>query len=272
MGQEIGRIGSGRNRRRGTYKYVGGSWVDMQRATIIISSDVQDVGFRATVMRLGQKAGITGYVENQPNGTVRMICEGDRKVLDSFIKIIDIHEDGVEVENIDVKWSEATGEFEWFTVKFGDLGSEMFQGFATAKRWLVSVGEKVDVVGQKVDKVGEKVGQNIEETRKVGEKVGQNIEETRKVGEKVEQNIGETRKVHEETRAFREETVECFDRLDDKYHIISDVLVSMNSNMDRWQKESQATREQLTQSTTALTRLAGSIERLIEDHINKEEP
>ncbi len=233
----------------------------MQRATIIVSGDVYEMGYRATVLRLGQKAGITGYVENRPDLTVHMVCEGDRNVLDALLKAIDIHEIGMDVENIDVEWSEATGEFEHFTVKFGDLASEMFYGFAifeTARKCLQKGIEETK-------KVGENVERNIEETGTVHE-------ETRKVGEKVEQNIGETRKVHEETRAFREDTVECFDRLDDKYHMISDVLVSMNSNMDRWQKESQATREQLTQSTTALTRLAGSIERLIEDHINKEEP
>jgi acylphosphatase len=107
-----------------------------KRATIIISGDVQDVGFRAVVMRMGQKAGLVGYVENLPNGTVRAICEGEEKAIKEFINKLDKHHDDIVVENIEVKWSKSQGKFKYFEVKVTNLGNELFQGFATAGRKL----------------------------------------------------------------------------------------------------------------------------------------
>ncbi|MEW5936494.1 MAG: acylphosphatase [Candidatus Thermoplasmatota archaeon] len=115
-----------------------------KRATIIISGDVQDVGFRAVVMRMAQKAGLVGYVENLPNGTVRAICEGEEKVIKEFVKKLEIHNEEIDVEDTHVEWSESQNEFEDFRVKITDLGSEMFQGFATAGRMLGKVSQKID--------------------------------------------------------------------------------------------------------------------------------
>ncbi|MEW5937809.1 MAG: acylphosphatase [Candidatus Thermoplasmatota archaeon] len=115
-----------------------------KRATIIISGDVQDVGFRAVVMRMAQKAGLVGHVENLPNGTVRAICEGEEKVIKEFVKKLEIHNEEIDVEDTHVEWSESQKEFEDFRVKITDLGSEMFQGFATAGRMLGKVSQKID--------------------------------------------------------------------------------------------------------------------------------
>jgi acylphosphatase len=128
-----------------------------KRATIIISGDVQDVGFRGIVMRLAQKSELRGYVENMRDGSVRAICEGEEKAIKAFAKKLDIRNGDVSVENVDVKWSKAQGKFKYFEVKYSDLGAEMFQGFATAGRMLGDVTKEVRIVGQKVDVVGQKV-------------------------------------------------------------------------------------------------------------------
>ncbi|MBI5000452.1 MAG: acylphosphatase [Euryarchaeota archaeon] len=107
-----------------------------KRATVVISGDVQDVGFRGTVMRIAQKAGLIGYVENLPDGTVRAICEGEEKSIRGFLKKLEIRNDDISVEKVAVKWSKAQGRFKYFEVKYSDLGAEMFQGFATAGRKL----------------------------------------------------------------------------------------------------------------------------------------
>ena len=107
-----------------------------KRATIIISGDVQDAGFRGKVMRMAQNLDLVGYIENLPDGTVRAICEGKEEAINDFAKMLDIHDDDIDVEKIDVGWSDATGEFKWFEVKFDNLGMEMFQGFATAGKKL----------------------------------------------------------------------------------------------------------------------------------------
>jgi acylphosphatase len=136
-----------------------------KRATIIVSGNVQDVGYRATITRIGQKSGLTGYVENLPDGTVRVICEGAEESIRKFQKNLDISEDGIDVDGIQVKWSKAQGKFKYFNVKYSDLGSEMFQGFATAGRMLGEVkseigGVRSDIRGmsKKQDTMNEKLG------------------------------------------------------------------------------------------------------------------
>lgn len=122
-----------------------------KRATIVLTGEVQDAGFRGKVMRIAQKLDLVGYIENLPNGTVRLICEGQETTINDFVEMLDIHDDDIDVEDTSVEWSDANGEFEWFEVKFDNLGMEMFQGFATAGKKLSDVSKKVDIVGQKVD-------------------------------------------------------------------------------------------------------------------------
>ena len=107
-----------------------------KRAIILISGDVQDAGFRGKVMRMAQKQELVGYIGNLPDGTVRLVCEGGDKIINDFVNELDIHDEDIEVEKVDVEWSDATGEFKWFEVKFDNLGMEMFQGFVTAGKKL----------------------------------------------------------------------------------------------------------------------------------------
>ncbi len=119
-----------------------------KRATIVISGDVQDVGFRGIVMRIAQKSGLAGYVENVPDGTVRVICEGEEKATQGFIKKLNVRNGDTNVEKVDVKWSKAQGRFVYFQIKYSDLGAEMFQGFATAGRKLSAIDHNL---GCKID-------------------------------------------------------------------------------------------------------------------------
>ena len=128
-----------------------------KRATLVLTGEVQDAGFRGKVMRIAQKLDLLGYIENLPNGTVRVICEGPEEAINDFVGKLDIHDDDIDVEDISLEWSDVTGEFKWFEVKFDNLGMEMFQGFATAGKKLSDVSRKVDNVAEKVDGVGEKV-------------------------------------------------------------------------------------------------------------------
>ncbi|MDO9537304.1 MAG: acylphosphatase [Thermoplasmata archaeon] len=197
------------------------------RATITISGEVQDAGFRGKVMRMGQKSGLTGYVENLPNGSVRVISEGGEETIKDFAKMLDIHDDDIEVEDISVDWSDATGEFKWFEVKFSDLGMEMFQGFATAGKKLSAVSQKVDGVGQKVETVGEKV-----------EGVGKDV---RVVGGKID--------------VLTLSTKENFNELGEKYHVISEVALSMQQELVELRRDN--------------TRLLDALTLLVKDYVER---
>ena len=77
---------------------------------------VQGVGFRATTVRIAKRYPVSGYVENLPDGRVRLLVEGERVSLEQFLAELrsvmqanirsEQHEDGA-----------ATGEHQGFVVR-----------------------------------------------------------------------------------------------------------------------------------------------------------
>ncbi|WP_251574933.1 acylphosphatase [Limosilactobacillus agrestimuris] len=55
---------------------------------IIAHGRVQGVGFRYGTMQIATQLNITGSVQNLPNGTVKIIAEGDKHNLEKFISLI----------------------------------------------------------------------------------------------------------------------------------------------------------------------------------------
>ena len=60
------------------------------RLTAMISGRVQRVGYRAKVVSAAQSLGLTGFVQNRPDGRVLLIAEGERDSLEKLASIIDI--------------------------------------------------------------------------------------------------------------------------------------------------------------------------------------
>lgn len=88
----------------------------MQRVHIIISGDVQGVGFRAWVHRHAQDLYLTGWVRNREDGTVEIIAEGAGVELEKFIQHCQNGPDTAWVEHADARHEKATGEFLSFDV------------------------------------------------------------------------------------------------------------------------------------------------------------
>ena len=109
----------------------------MIRATITITGDVQEAGYRVIVRDTARKLGLVGFAENMPDGTVKVVCEGEKKVVEGFVQTIKIKIETITVENIKTDYSDANGEFDGkgFIVKVTDLGDEMFQGYATSLKY-----------------------------------------------------------------------------------------------------------------------------------------
>ncbi len=58
----------------------------MIRATITITGDVQDAGYRVGVRDTARKLGLVGFAENMPDGTVNVVCEGEKEDIEKHIK------------------------------------------------------------------------------------------------------------------------------------------------------------------------------------------
>lgn len=86
------------------------------RARILITGLVQGVFFRREITDLARNLGVTGWVRNIPDGSVEVICEGDRDKLDKVIQFCRIGPSGARVRNVDVDWFDFMGEFRGFRI------------------------------------------------------------------------------------------------------------------------------------------------------------
>lgn len=90
----------------------------VKRINVIISGDVQGVGFRAWARGVARKLGLVGWVKNREEGSVEVVAEGEKKELEKLI--MDCHDgpDMAMVEMVDVTWEEPTDEFVGFEVVY----------------------------------------------------------------------------------------------------------------------------------------------------------
>ena len=81
----------------------------MIRHTVHFSGRVQGVGFRYTTVRIGATFDVCGFVENLPDGRVRMVAEGERQTLDQFVRSVQ-EQMARYIRNTQIEPTPATGE------------------------------------------------------------------------------------------------------------------------------------------------------------------
>jgi acylphosphatase len=114
----------------------------MQRAIIIAKGNVQRVGYRDVVEREAREMSLTGFVENVKPYDVKIVCEGENANLNSFIELIKIKMFPIDVKELDVRFEDATGDFEYFEIKRGDMVEELGERLDLAR------GEMTKMIGK----------------------------------------------------------------------------------------------------------------------------
>ncbi len=77
---------------------------------------VQGVGFRYFVMRNANLLGLTGYAENLPDGSVFVVAEGERSVLEELLKLLKKGSAMSVVDKVEYSFKDHVGEFVRFEV------------------------------------------------------------------------------------------------------------------------------------------------------------
>lgn len=77
---------------------------------------MQGVGFRYTTRQIAADFRVTGFVENLPDGRVRLVCEGPTREIDRFLAAIVAQMDHY-IANVQTSDEAANGEFSSFTVR-----------------------------------------------------------------------------------------------------------------------------------------------------------
>ena len=92
---------------------------DAERLDITVRGRVQGVGFRFFVVRHATALGLTGWVANLPDGSVRCVAEGRSAALSTFESELRRGPTGAIVEDASAVRMPATSAFERFSIRSG---------------------------------------------------------------------------------------------------------------------------------------------------------
>ena len=84
----------------------------------LVNGRVQGVYYRAFASREAKSLSLKGYVRNVSNGAVELEAEGQKDMLEELLRRLKAGPEGADVGKIDVTWSECTGKFSAFDVRY----------------------------------------------------------------------------------------------------------------------------------------------------------
>ena len=94
------------------------------RVEDVVGGRVQGVGFRMFVARAAATRALTGWVANEPDGSVRCVAEGPRSTLESFVREVAAGPPSALIERFTVSWSEPLDAFDRFAIRSGWHGGD----------------------------------------------------------------------------------------------------------------------------------------------------
>jgi acylphosphatase len=89
---------------------------DHVRVHAILNGRVQGVGFRYFVRAQAEPLALSGWVCNLRSGAVELVAEGQREVLEQFVAVLRQGPPGAQVDDVNLDWAKATGEFNGFVI------------------------------------------------------------------------------------------------------------------------------------------------------------
>ena len=90
-----------------------------QRLSVRVSGRVQGVYFRAFTRNRARALGLTGWVRNEYDRSVYLEAEGPRAGLETLLAAVRQGPPDARVDHVEAEWSEATGAFSGFAVRYG---------------------------------------------------------------------------------------------------------------------------------------------------------
>jgi len=92
---------------------------DRARLEAVVRGRVQGVGFRWFVIDRAGYLGLTGWVANEPDGSVRCVAEGPREDLLTFLEALHEGPPMAMVDRVIEEWFPASGAFGSFGIRSG---------------------------------------------------------------------------------------------------------------------------------------------------------
>jgi acylphosphatase len=84
------------------------------RVHVFVTGYVQGVFYRHSTAQRARARGLTGWVRNLRDGRVELVAEGDQAAVEDLIGWCHSGPPHATVEQVEVSWEQATGEFDGF--------------------------------------------------------------------------------------------------------------------------------------------------------------
>jgi acylphosphatase len=85
-------------------------------AEIKVEGFVQGVGFRYFCYKSAVSLNLAGWAKNNPDGSVLVLAEGDRGLIEELISQLKIGPRAAQVTDVKVNWTKFSGDFKSFEV------------------------------------------------------------------------------------------------------------------------------------------------------------
>ncbi len=193
----------------------------MNKIRATVSGRIQNVGYRAKVIRIAKDFGLTGFVQNLDDGRVWIIAESKNADFGKFLDAIRIKNTLIDVADVKVEHADATGDFADFYKLVGegetderldkasDYLKEMIEvmraGFSGMQSGFESLGSKMDMMLEKQDDTTVAIRGLREAQDVMIEKQDVMIDETRGLREAQDVMLGKQDMIIDETRGLRED-------------------------------------------------------------------
>jgi len=79
------------------------------RRRVVVHGHVQGVFFRDTARRVAERHGVTGWIRNNPDGTVEAVFEGEPEAVERLVAFCREGPRGARVEAVDIDDQAAQG-------------------------------------------------------------------------------------------------------------------------------------------------------------------
>jgi len=192
----------------------------MMRLTAMISGKVQRVGYRAKVMSAAQNLGLTGFIQNRPDGHVLLIAEGGKENLEKLASAIKIKDLLIDVHEIESEFSEASGAYPTFRKMTGpdevgerlDDGIEILKELVVGVRVIASNTEKLlSITGNGFAELNGKMDQMLDKQDQMLDKQDQMLDKQDQMLDKQDSTIGEIQKLRSDMKSHLDQR---FDRIE----------------------------------------------------------
>jgi acylphosphatase/uncharacterized protein YoxC len=188
----------------------------MKRANVRIRGNVQMAGFRTFIKNVVDSLNLTGFAENQGDGSVKVVCEGEEEGIKRLIDSVKEKSPSfVSIEGLDVAYEEYKGEFSGFERRGADVPGEESKMVALMRSFdkkgevmigiLSSMDETMGSMNETLKGVKEDTGQIKQDTSLMLEKQDEMLEKQDEMLEKQDGTIGAIGEVSEKIGSLRED-------------------------------------------------------------------